>query len=176
MKKYIFPLAILVALAALLSACGGPNPEPRIPTIQTQLADTGLFGRHSLDSAKEITLASGSFSSQFFLALGSSEGTYGDTTVISFTWSPVDGETVPSEIQRTKFRTIIDDSLDKPEIEFVFDETWLNSCFAAPNNLICGLMSNSDKANLNDFIQSPYLKLIRVYISAEDKANEPALP
>lgn len=175
-SRLLFFVAIIAML--IVSACGpaqtGEDPDAQY-LYRNQLADTGLFGQHGLESLTASEGVSGSFSGRYFVG-GYIKGEVENVVTLRFKWSPLPGEYVTSAVHESKFRTIINNSLEEPMIEFVFKDEWLNSYNLPSGSLNYGPMTATEKANVNVFVESPDLVLVRVYISAEDRAKEPLLP
>lgn len=161
-KKLCF-LAILLVFGVLSVACS---------TQQVELADSGLFGEHRLKRIESFGRISGSISGNFFLGIGSVNGSIGSDFMLQFYWEPKPGEIVITSLPYRKFKFIIDNSKETPTVEFVFSETWLNESQDE------GYYKRrpSLKANLNDFIRLGSMKLAVVKISESTLEKEVYLP
>ena len=176
-KTIVFLLMFVLILTSLfLSACAG---AAEVITYESELAEAGLFGEHPVGQSVASTQLTGEVSGVYFIMAGAVEGSVSSSTVLSFSWSPEEGQFIPTDLPRTSFRIIVDETKDEPTVEFVFDEYWLGSRPLDPNTMLGGEgyhLPQSDLLNLNQFVQSEHLEVVLVRISAEDLEKESYLP
>jgi hypothetical protein len=162
MKNKIGIIVLSLTLLLLVMSCG---PSPR-----EQLKDSGLWGEHNLIRMESFGGVNGSISGSFFLGIGSINGSLGSEFKLQFYWSPKPGEIVITALPYSKFRFIIDETKKVPAIEFLFNDQWLNNGDAFSGD------QEKPSPNLNDFIMSDHLQLVRVKISNSALEKEVYLP
>jgi len=136
--------------------------------ISEKLADTGLFGEHSLNRMESLSAITGSLEGSFFLGCGDLNGSLESYSRLQFYWSPKPNVLVVSSLPYSKLRFIIDESKDVPTIEFVFPEIW-------KKNASDEVITESRKLDLNYWVNTGTVVAI-VKISTATIREEIYLP
>jgi len=136
--------------------------------LSKELADTGLFGEHSLGRIESFSAVTGSVSGSFFLGCGDVNGSIGSEFRLQFHWSPKPNVLVVTSLPYSKFRFMIDESKDIPTVEFVFPECWNRNCSGK-------IVQESKKLDLNYWINDGVVVAI-VKISMATMEKEIYLP
>lgn len=163
MKLKYLTVMVVAVIFTFISAC------EEHPSTKEKLADTGLFGEHPLQRIEKFGSIRGSVEGNFFLGIGSVNGSLNSEFKLQFYWSPKPNEIVASSLPYSKFRFIIDDTKNIPTAEFVFDDEWLN-------RRIGYIYTSSDKANVNNFLQYSEFKVAKIRISSKMLEKEVYLP
>lgn len=164
MRNRVICMILLLCLFLLLG-CGRSPKE--------SLYDTGLFGEHSLLRLENFGAVQGTVSGNFFLGIGSVNGSLGSEFKLQFYWSPKPDEIIITALSYSKFRFIIDETKNMPTIEFVFNNEWLNW---KPIFLDNNFQEYDKILNLNEVLFSKNMELARVRISSATMEKEIYLP
>lgn len=181
MKRILLIATLFVSL--LLASCATTPTEVPPPHVNEysnsyQLSDIGLFGRHDLRTVEQTSQMMGSFSGHYFILMGGVDGKIQSTSILSFSWSPIQGRIYNTELPKSKIVVYIDNELPTPQVEFVFSDAWLRSSANNPYDTFDGryLYPETAKEDLNNFIASWGFVLAKVYISETQLSQEPSLP
>lgn len=136
-------------------------------TPRKELADSGLFGEHSLNRIEQSSSNSGRIDGGLFFGI---TGRLNTESMIQFDWEPKPNEIIHTSLPKTKFKFIIDDSKKSPTIEFIFSSTWADDPLGGET-----IKNHKDEINFNDLI-SEYLGVAKVRISRTDLEKEIYLP
>lgn len=159
----------LVTLLAISAAC----TPPQFPSVREQLSDIGLFGEHQILRIESFGTVRGSVSGSFFLGIGSVSGNIGSEYKLQFWWTPVSGEIIATSLPYSAFLFVIDDTKKTPTVEFIFSPRWLNRQAGTQYTIA---RREETKMNLNNFILSSKLMVVKVKISQATLEQEVYLP
>lgn len=185
MKLFPRLLPVLIVIFSI-TACV-PVP-PSQPTRQQQLAETGLFGRHTIKGVTVESGLTGEINGGFFLFSGGIHGEINSTTSYVIRWYPTSNGFFDTTLPRSLFHINILESQVQPEIEFIFRQSWLTD---SPNPFTdlsldpesyfgdqITLYTEGAKKNLNGFLKPDNLDVVEIYISPKDLAphDPPQIP
>lgn len=131
-------------------------------TPKENLKNSGLFGEHKLLKIERVHSGQNTESGNFLFGTGKLES----GSQIAFYWSPTINEIISTELPIKKCHFIINDKADKPTVEFIFEDYWLDN----------SLYSASPEQHLNDFLLSDHLKLAKIKISRDELKKLLSLP
>jgi hypothetical protein len=172
-NRFVSTLLVVFLLSSFFLASCGPAMPPGV-TREQQLAETGLFGKHTMKGVTIESTLSGEFSGGFFIFAAGVHGEISTTTNYIISWYPTPDQYIISEVPRELIVVHIVEGLAKPQIEFVFKESWLSlepSPFEKDvkvdrqGNVF---FTEGSKLNLNNFILVGNLDVVNVYLSPED--------
>ena len=105
-------MAYILVLSTLVFSCQ--------PTESTNTSIPALEGKHELRRFKTTTESGERWSAGYFLIAGSAHGETYSNTKASFSWKMNTGEYAISEIELSRIRVRIDDSVSKPYVTFEY--------------------------------------------------------